>query len=167
MISRRDFVSFGSAVVGGLAMAPVVGLAQMARRDLNAPDVLIVGAGPAGIALAQQLASAGLNVTLLESGGSALASQSQALAQVLPAGRPLPYDLSRASIRAIGGGSRVWGGVCPRLQACDLRSASLYGYGVDWPISYAELSAYYCRAEQFLQVGAAMPPLTPGDFGPS
>ena len=158
MISRRDFVSFGSALVGGLAMAPVTGLAQMAGPDLDAPDVLIVGAGPAGIVLALELAAAGLNVTLLESGGSAQSSQNQALARVLSAGRPLPYDLSRASIRAIGGGTHVWGGICPRLQAADLRSASLYGYGVDWPISYAELSAYYCRAEQFLQVGSAGAP---------
>jgi choline dehydrogenase-like flavoprotein len=34
----------------------------------------------------------------------------------------------------------------------DFKTKSLYGYGEDWPITYADLEPYYCKAEEYLGV---------------
>ncbi|HEV8177585.1 MAG TPA: NAD(P)-binding protein, partial [Gemmatimonadales bacterium] len=70
-------------------------------------DIGIVGAGPAGLALAHQLQARGQHVLLLESGGSAPAPQYQELNAGETAGDP--YDELRLSrCRAVGGTAAVW-----------------------------------------------------------
>jgi choline dehydrogenase-like flavoprotein len=60
----------------------------------------------------------------------------------------------------VGGGTRVYGAQCWRFFPEDFRMASLYGRPdgsslADWPIDYAELAAYYERAEHEIGVSDA------------
>jgi choline dehydrogenase-like flavoprotein len=57
------------------------------------------------------------------------------------------YTLNRSRIKAIGGTTLHWGGKALRLRESDFKTSSLYGLGIDWPISYAELEPWYCLAE--------------------
>ena len=55
---------------------------------------------------------------------------------------------------AFGGGS-CWTGNTPRMHPNDFRTRSLYGVGIDWPLSYSDLEPYYAMAEELMGVGGA------------
>ena len=52
--------------------------------------------------------------------------------------------------RHVGGKSITWGRQSYRLSDYDLKAASRDGFGVDWPLDYAELAPYYDRVERFI-----------------
>ena len=54
--------------------------------------------------------------------------------------------------RQVGGKSITWGRQTYRLSDYDFKAASRDGFGVDWPLDYAELAPYYDRVEQFIGV---------------
>jgi choline dehydrogenase-like flavoprotein len=54
--------------------------------------------------------------------------------------------------RRVGGSTWHWLGHTPRLLPNDFRLRSSYGVGVDWPVSYADLEPWYCKAEKELGV---------------
>lgn len=56
------------------------------------------------------------------------------------------YNLS------FGGGSNCWWAVTPRMMPNDFRIKSVYGVGIDWPVSYDELEKYYYRVEETMSV---------------
>jgi choline dehydrogenase-like flavoprotein len=69
--------------------------------------------------------------------------------------------------RQVGGRSITWGRQSYRLSDYDLKAASRDGFGVDWPISYAELAPYYDRVESFIGVSGqaeGLPQLPDGKF---
>jgi len=51
-----------------------------------------------------------------------------------------------------GGGSNAWVGNVPRPLPSDFRIKSLYGTGVDWPVSYEDLEPYLTQAEEIMGV---------------
>jgi choline dehydrogenase-like flavoprotein len=51
-----------------------------------------------------------------------------------------------------GGSSNCWWACTPRMLPNDFRTASIYGVGRDWPVSYEELEPYYCDAEEIMQI---------------
>ena len=120
-------------------------------------DVCIVGAGPAGVAVALGLAEAGRRVLVLESGG----------------GPAEPADAGRDEIESVGvplgpagppGGRRFggtsWYGRCVVQDPTDFDSRPWLASS-GWPISRAEVEAWYPKAARFL--GLARPEaLTPG-----
>lgn len=57
-----------------------------------------------------------------------------------------------AFVHAFGGNSSCWAGSTPRMLPDDFRLRSRFGVGVDWPVSYDELEAYYCDAEDMMSV---------------
>src|SRR5471032_2436269 len=71
-------------------------------------DVCIVGAGPAGVALAGELLGSGLRVCMLENGGTKQAWRTQFLLSGESVGYPYPR-LATASVSAFGGSSHHWG----------------------------------------------------------
>ncbi|MEJ7618672.1 MAG: GMC family oxidoreductase, partial [Pyrinomonadaceae bacterium] len=54
--------------------------------------------------------------------------------------------------RIVGGKTLHWGRLSWRLSDLDFKAASHDGFDVDWPISYADISPYYDRAEEFIGV---------------
>lgn len=51
-----------------------------------------------------------------------------------------------------GGGSKCWWAVTPRMIPDDFKLKSMYGVGVDWPISYEELEEFYYQVEVAMSV---------------
>ena len=63
---------------------------------------------------------------------------------------PLPFGSTNE--RLAGGTSWHWLGTCLRLVPNDFKLKSTYGVGVDWPMTYDELSPYYDDAEYLIGV---------------
>lgn len=77
---------------------------------------------------------------------------------------PLPFASDCA--RVPGGTTLHWLGNVPRMLPNDFRMKTLYGQGVDWPISYEQLVPYYELAEREIGVsGDAQAQIGP-DMGP-
>jgi len=62
-----------------------------------------------------------------------------------------PFDWM-GRLRITGGRTNVWGRVCLRFSDADFKSASLDGYGEDWPLSYSDLAPYYDLVEKYVGV---------------
>jgi choline dehydrogenase-like flavoprotein len=72
-------------------------------------------------------------------------------------------------LRMIGGRTNVWGRVSLRMSELDLKAASFDGFGMDWPISYAELAPYYDLVEDYVGISGRQenyPYLPDGKFQP-
>lgn len=129
-------------------------------KDERAPtidtDVLIVGAGPAGLVIGELLARAGIHCTILEAGpfvtdrraiqrASALnlhpdgAEWEARLTGVKDAAADLPSAWTR--VRAVGGRSLVWGGWCDRFV--EETFADARAVGAPWPVSAEDLAPHY------------------------
>lgn len=114
-------------------------------------DVVIVGAGPAGITLALELAGAGLDVALLESGGEDFDPDTQALHDGRVTGNDV-IDLMAMRLRFLGGTTNHWGGHCLPMDAIDFSRRPLSGLS-GWPFDRAALEPFYARAHDWLRLG--------------
>lgn len=134
-------------------------------RDLNqagesgavcSAQVCIVGAGTAGIFLAQQLRGLGVQVMMLEA-GDALARKPEEFDQRC-AQRGTRYrgaDFGRSF--GLGGTSALWGGQMIALTESDMGRRA--GVGLEaWPIEYAEVAKYFPVVRQQLGLGAGAEP---------
>jgi choline dehydrogenase-like flavoprotein len=116
-----------------------------------AADVAIVGAGPAGITLALELAAAGHQVLLIESGGSSYSRDVQRLGDTV--GNDVFHaPMSAATRRQIGGTSNLWSGRCVPFDPVDFQQREIVG-DARWPVSYAELEKYFPRACRWFKCG--------------
>ncbi|RWX61372.1 GMC family oxidoreductase [Mesorhizobium sp. M2A.F.Ca.ET.039.01.1.1] len=52
----------------------------------------------------------------------------------------------------LGGGTNCWYAQTPRFHPKDFRLKSLYGIGLDWPLSYDDLEPFYCTAEAIMSI---------------
>jgi choline dehydrogenase-like flavoprotein len=128
-------------------------------------DVLVIGSGAAGAAVAKRLTDHGAQVVCLEQGGWIKPSD-------YPSQRPnWEIQLKRGSFHfspnvrkrwedypvvetganppdvlmfnAVGGSTHHWTGHFPRFHPSDFRVKALDGVAEDWPITYHELEKYY------------------------
>ncbi|HEY4041780.1 MAG TPA: GMC family oxidoreductase [Rhodopila sp.] len=114
-------------------------------------DICIIGAGPAGIALAREFDATALRVIMLEGGKLRRSRAGQALYKGESVG--LHYEaLDQARSRYFGGSSNCWGGFCRPLDAHDFEVRD-WVPNSGWPISHADLTAYYRRAHALFQLG--------------
>ncbi|MHB8735752.1 MAG: GMC family oxidoreductase [Terriglobales bacterium] len=82
------------------------------------------------------------------------------------AGKPFSWQ---GRLRVTGGRTNVWGRVSLRLSDLDFKAASRDGYGVDWPISYADVAPYYDIVEPYVGItgqAEGLPHLPDGHFQP-
>jgi GMC oxidoreductase/FAD dependent oxidoreductase len=114
-------------------------------------DVAVVGAGPAGIVLALELARAGRRVTLVESGGDSFDADVQQLGDTA-GGDYWHVPMSLATRRQIGGASNLWAGRCVPFDPIDFQPRDIVG-GARWPMSYEEMEAYFARACEWCLCG--------------
>jgi len=122
-------------------------------------DFCIIGAGPAGIALARELTDRNRSVLILESGGR----QPETSLQKLNEGRVVgdPYiGLRRSRCRAIGGAAHLWNTAAAGIQGakyapldpCDLEARADLGRE-GWPFDYSALEPFYRRAQALCGLG--------------
>ncbi|MFT3801751.1 MAG: GMC family oxidoreductase [Burkholderiaceae bacterium] len=118
-------------------LAPNLSAVADGRRTY---DVCLVGAGPAGITLAELLGQRGLSVLLLEAGPMEYSVESQALYEGDIFGK-LSFPMSVARLRLFGGTSNHWGGWSRRLDAHDFEN-KIPGVDGAWPIKRSDLDPY-------------------------
>jgi choline dehydrogenase-like flavoprotein len=125
-------------------------------------DVLIVGAGPVGLALAFKCAGQGLSVILLESGSSDEEGNGKAWLGDVEIVTPHHAALEAIRCQGIGGTSRLWGGRCVALDDIDFEKRDHVPFS-GWPIPHAEIANHYGEALTFLGCGTdAAYPKNPG-----
>jgi len=119
----------------------------------KAADVAVVGSGPVGLKLALDLADAGMDVLLIESGIEGSDRQAQTLSDAAVANPHAHAPMSLALKRAFGGTSNLWGGRAVPLDRIDFVQRA-YAPQTQWPIDFAEIERYYGAACRFLDCGA-------------
>ncbi|GJL83362.1 MAG: dehydrogenase [marine bacterium B5-7] len=107
-------------------------------------DVVIIGAGAAGITLADSLSGRGMKVIVVESGGFTESNAHQLLYRGASIGIPYP-PLERSRLRYFGGTTNHWAGWCRPPRAEDF-AARAWVPNSGWPITLDDLDNYLARA---------------------
>jgi choline dehydrogenase-like flavoprotein len=154
-------------------------------------DVLVIGAGASGAAVAWKLAGAGISVVCLEQGDWVDARayphwqadwelhrstdwspepNVRRLAQDYPVNDQASV-ISPLMYNAVGGSTIHWSAHFPRFRPSDFRVRSLDGVADDWPIDYATLEPYFDLNDQMMGVAGitgdpAYPPKSPRQTPP-
>jgi choline dehydrogenase-like flavoprotein len=155
------------------------------------PDVVIIGAGASGAAVAWSLSSAGYKVVSLEQGGwvdprSLPHWQADWELRRLTDFNPDPnvrrraedYPVNEADstfsplmFNAVGGSTIHWSAHFPRYHPSDFRVRSLDGVGDDWPLTYDDLEPFYDLNDRMIGVAGmtgdpSQPPRSPRQTPP-
>ena len=157
-------------------------------------DVLIIGAGAAGAAVAWSLAETRMRILCLEQGGwmrpdeypSTRRDWEQLAAREYSANpnirqRPEDYPIddsdspiSVVNFNGVGGSTVLYAAHFPRLHPSDFHARTLDGVGEDWPIDYATLEPFYALNDRMMGVAGLTgdpaypphePPLPPVPLG--
>lgn len=134
-----------------------------ARAALQA-DIVIVGAGAAGITLARQLLPTGMHILLLESGGPDHVDSIQNLYEGRVTGTDY-YELRESRLRFFGGTTAIWGGRCARLDAIDFARRDWVEHS-GWPLTLSDLDGWYAGAQASLGLPAVAENRMPGFSDP-
>ena len=149
-----------------------------ARKHLppNTPeaDVCIVGAGPAGLTLAHELARKGVSVCLLESGGATAGSSGRGLngGEVYSPHGYRRETLTEGRSRQLGGSAALWNHLWRGHAGRWIRYLPLDPIDFErrdwvpesgWPFSREEMQPFYERAGRICGIADADAPDRPGD----
>ncbi|MGY4344973.1 choline dehydrogenase-like flavoprotein [Bradyrhizobium sp. GM7.3] len=134
--------------------------------DVPAADICVVGAGPAGIALALALEELGHTVLLVESGEETPTAATGELtkAEILNEQTHAPAEI--ASCRAFGGTTWWWGGRCVPFDKVDFAQRP-YAPGTEWPLSYDEVELWHAKAAAFFGCGEGQFERSADNWAPS
>lgn len=128
-------------------------------------DLIVIGGGVAGLALAREWSGSGRSVAVIESGGKTFDPAVQDLyrgAGVMrgPDGPDQPFDdyVHRSRRRMLGGSGMVWGGKCVALDPADFARRD-WVPDSGWSISRKAIQPYYDRACDLLEI----PHFPPGE----
>jgi choline dehydrogenase-like flavoprotein len=124
-------------------------LDRSAAADYQA-DLCVIGAGPAGIAIARSFIGTSTTVCLIEGGGLTGEDRSQSLYEGSSAGST-PFDAGTSRMRVFGGSCTLWGGGCIPLANTDLEPRD-WVPDSGWPLRYADLAPWYAKAREFCQI---------------
>jgi len=149
-------------------------------------DVLIIGSGASGAAVAWSLAETKMKIVCLEQGDWVKPSDYPANGRdwearrfgdsdILPNRRQAPADypvndsnsiVKIANFNAVGGGTVHYAAHFPRLHPSDFRVRTLDGVADDWPLDYRTLEPFYAENDRITGVAgmADDPSYPPHDF---
>jgi choline dehydrogenase-like flavoprotein len=150
---------------------------------MNEPvDVLIIGAGASGAAVAWSLADTRMRILCLEQGdwvkptdypsnGRDWEARQLSDFHISPNVRRRPADypvndeaspIKVVNFNGVGGGTILYAGHFPRLHPSDFRVRSLDGVADDWPIDYATLEPWFALNDRMMGIsGLAGDPAYP------
>ncbi len=150
---------------------------------MNEPvDVLIIGAGASGAAVAWSLAETRMRIVCLEQGDWPKSSDFPSTGRdweaktledyaISPNRRALDADypvndddspIKIANYNGVGGGTVFYAAHFPRLHPSDFRVRSLDGVADDWPVDYGTLEPFYALNDRMMGVsGLAGDPAYP------
>ena len=111
-------------------------------------DLCLIGSGPAGWTIAEELRGSGLRILIVESGGRDLDPDAEALNEIEDVGTRLFNGRSRV----LGGTSRVWNGRCIPFDDIDYEKRSWVARS-GWPFGAEAMAPYVERASQHLGAG--------------
>ena len=143
-------------------------------QQQDSHDVVVIGSGASGGMAAYNLTQHGVKVLMLDAGEKF--DYSTIWTHVLPyeqdarlqaggqaprfyldtAEQPYltdpdkPFSLVR--VWGLGGKTNVWGRVSLRMSDMDFKAADRDGWGIPWPIAYADVAPYYDRVERLIGV---------------
>ena len=160
-------------------------------RDNDIPDVLIIGAGATGAAVAWSLGSAGVSVMCLDQGDWVRPSQYHTSEtdwelsrwsdfSPEPSRRDLPVDypvntadspIAPLMYNAVGGSTIHWGAHFPRFHPSDFKVRSLDGVAADFPYTYDDLVPFFDLNDRMMGVSGLdgdpfYPPKSPRPMPP-
>ncbi len=115
-------------------------------------DICIIGSGPAGATIAQELAGTRLNITLLESGGLSRHDATDRLNDIESVGWPRVMDQWLVRNRIVGGTSHTWSGRCTLFNEIDLETRSWVPHS-GWPLELSQLKPFLDRSAAYLGLG--------------
>jgi choline dehydrogenase-like flavoprotein len=159
---------------------PLTDARTLPDASLIEGDIVIIGGGMAGLAIAHEFAGADARVVVLESGGPEPDLELQALyagpgVMTGPGNPDRPMDdyLAQSRVRALGGSGHVWGGKCGPLDEADFATRPWRPVS-GWPFGRRQLKPFYDRACDRLKLprfpvddgppeGAALPPVGAAD----
>lgn len=121
-------------------------------------DLVVIGAGMAGIAIAREWAGSGRTVAFIESGGREFDADVQdlyrgsgLLAGPDNADRPFDDHLHQGRRRQLGGSGNIWGGKCVALDPADFARREWIPRS-GWPVTRRSLQPFYDRASDLLGI---------------
>ena len=148
-------------------------------------DVLIIGSGASGAAVAWSLADTKMKILCLEQGDWMKPSEYPSTA-IFPnrRGRETDYPINDdaspmkiACFNGVGGGTVMFTAHWPRMHPSDFRVRSLDGVADDWPVSYKTLEPFFEENDRMMGISGLegdpaypprhppMPPLPLGKTG--
>lgn len=147
-------------------------------------DVLIIGAGASGAAMAWSLTDTRMKILCLEQGdwvkpgdyptnGRDWESRPDFSGSPNVRRNPADYPINDAdspikpvNFNGVGGGTILYMAHFPRLHPSDFRTRSLDGVGEDWPVTYKDLEPYFAENDRMMGVaGLAGDPSVPAKDG--
>ena len=155
----------------------------MARAsDTDPVDVLIIGAGASGAAVAWSLADTRMRIVCFEQGDWTNSaeypstkkdweSQQFGPFNINPNVRALETDypinndespINVVNFNGVGGGTILYAAHFPRLHPSDFKVKTLDGVADDWPVDYERLEPYFAQNDRMMGVsGLAGDPMYP------
>ena len=111
-------------------------------------DRCLIGSGPAGWTIAEELRESGPRVLMLESGGHDIDPDTDTPKEIEDVGTRLFNGRSRV----LGGTSRVWNGRCIPFDDIDYERRAWVGQS-GWPFGCDAMAPYVERASEHLDAG--------------
>jgi choline dehydrogenase-like flavoprotein len=130
----------------------IISDATLSNGQTLTADLAVIGAGPAGIVIALEVAKQGFDVLVLESGYQDYRPAVQELAEAAQWDPEVHSPMSLTVRRQLGGTSVIWGGRCVPYDRFDFDRRSFAGQSA-WPVGYDELRPYFQRACDWLDCG--------------
>ncbi len=115
-------------------------------------DICIIGSGPAGATIAEELAGSRLDVVVVESGGRRRGADTDALNEIESIGAPRQMEQWLVRNRILGGTSHSWTGRCAPLDPSDYAARPSVPQS-GWPFGPEEVGPYLDRAAPYLGLG--------------
>lgn len=126
---------------------------QLSPGTLQA-DICLVGGGFVGIAMALELATAGMDVVLLEAGGTQKTDASQEFYRGNVVDPTLHGPLETFRWRKLGGTGGAWNGRTVPYDPIDFEDRPWISDS-KWPITYDDVARFFPLANRYLEAGTA------------